>query len=314
MALGVRRPTTASAVSDTTLLVGALAVASLIELTILRTFTRTAIHIPAMNALQRPYEWLSTAGEYAYFVSVALLVPALAVLAFRLLGQEALARWPAMLGIAMFAVPGGLAAADAIGRVALDSATVGAVVVLSAAVASSRHNPRIALPAASFGVAYALSGLYTVASSPATGGVLPQSAWLLDGAELAGVVFALSSPFFLASRGDRVSRWVGIGVGGAALLMFVGSGSTSRFLLLWNVGLSGILPGVVYGVAAGALAFVIAGLLRSQDRLAAVGLLLLVSGGIGLHNTYQSGLIVAGLAAMALALGVPAAARPEPRA
>lgn len=309
MALGLRRPVPQASLSDVTLLAGGLAVASLIELAILRTFTRTAVHIPDIEPLERPYEFIARGGEYAYFVSVALLVPALAVIAWQLLVGNSPIRWPAVLGIGMFALAGGLAAVDAIGRLALDAATVSAVVLLAAAVAASRRDLRLAAPAACFAVASLLNGLYTFGSSSAADGTVLQSARLLDGAELFGVAFAFTTPLMARGTSARAAKWAALAIGGSALLVFLGNGSTSRFLLLWNVGLSGILPGVVYAAAAGALAWAIVSLLRSGERLAAVGLLLLVTGGIGLHNTYQSGLIVTGLAALALGLSTTRASR-----
>ena len=120
--------------------------------------------------------------------------------------------------------------------------------------------------------------------------------------EYTGALFALSLPLIVSGRIDRVSAATGILVGLLALSMFVGGGAaTSRFLLLWNEGLSGTLPGTVYAVAAGALALTFVALLRSQQTMAAMGVALLIAGGVGLHNTYQTGLVVAGLAALCLA-------------
>src|SRR3972149_4196781 len=50
-----------------------LAVAAALELVILRTFTRTAIHIPALQSLSRPYELLSDLGQYTYYVAAVLV-------------------------------------------------------------------------------------------------------------------------------------------------------------------------------------------------------------------------------------------------
>ena len=99
MAVTMRRSSNESSWSDLSLLVGGLAVASAIELAILRTFTRTAIHIPALNSLQEPYAVVSRGGRYAYFVAIALMVPALAML-----GREC--KWRGWRASSPFCFPG----------------------------------------------------------------------------------------------------------------------------------------------------------------------------------------------------------------
>jgi hypothetical protein len=62
-------------------LAAGLAAAALTELLIMRTFTRTAVHIPAIESMAGPYEVISDAGRFAYFVTVVLLLAALPALA-----------------------------------------------------------------------------------------------------------------------------------------------------------------------------------------------------------------------------------------
>lgn len=295
MAISMRRTSTGSSWSDLTLVVGGLAVASAIELAILRTFTRTAIHIPALNALQEPYEVLSKGGRYAYFVAVALMLPAMAMLALQF-GRRGFA---ALFGVLLFAAVAAGAAAGVGGRLILDWATLTAIVVLAGGLAIQSPRRAAALPLASFGLAFAMSGAYSAAPDFAEAGANVEfPGWLLDGAEISGLAFALTAPLIASGRGDRAARWTGLAIGGLALLVFLGNGSTSRFLLLWNVGLSGILPGFLYAAAAGTLSYTVVALARSGRGLEAAGLGLLITGGIGLHSTYQSGLVVAGLAAL----------------
>ncbi len=63
-----------------------------------------------------------------------------------------------------------------------------------------------------------------------------------------------------------------------------------------------MLPSVAYAGAAGCLAATLAALARARNGLAVAGLVLLVTGGIGLHSTYQSGLVITGMALLAMAL------------
>ena len=79
------------------------------------------------------------------------------------------------------------------------------------------------------------------------------------------------------------------------------NGPIAKILLLWNVGLAGYLPSVLYGIAAGAVVYTIVVLRATGRRTSAIGLALLFMGGIGLHSTYQTGLVLAGLALLGAA-------------
>jgi len=304
MAVNVPRLTRAPSSADSTVLVSVLGIAALVELAVLRTFTRTAIHIPALEQMQGPYELLAGAGRYAYFVAAGLVFPVLALLALQVGRGREPARWLALTAIAGFA---GAALATAAGLepgLMLGAATIWAIAVLAVAHALAVGG-RAVLPVIAFAAAFALSGAYTVLPEA---GASSQPAWLLDGAELAGLAFALSLPLIVAGN-DRRSTVAGGAVALLALTFFLGNGSTSRFLLLWNVGLSGTLPGVAYAAAAGAIAFAAVRCLRIGSPLGACGVVLLVAGGIGLHSSYQSALAIAGLTALYLALRDSSAAR-----
>ncbi|MGE0600516.1 MAG: hypothetical protein AB7J35_15310 [Dehalococcoidia bacterium] len=268
---------------------GALTLAALFELAILRLFTRTAIHIPALEELQRPYAWLSDGGRYAYFAAIALLIPGLVWLTFELRNIS----FGAFTGALLFAAGAGLAAAGVTQPAVVDLTTLGAVVLLGLSL-SRFDDWRATISPAFFVASFAAMGVY--ASLPTFGEGQPE--WLLQFSEFAGVGFALSAPLLLG--GPPTSLAVKLGGGGAAivLLAFLGNGSTARFLLLWNIGLAGSLPAVAYAAAGGALLATIVGLMQTQRRTEALALILLICGGIGLHSTYQSGLVVVGLATL----------------
>ena len=289
--------------ADLTILVVALGIASAVELAILRLLTRTAIHIPALDQLQTPYAWLSDGGRYAYFVVIALLLPVLALLALRLGASSRLAT----AAVTLFVAAALGATFDVLHRAILDVATIVSIAMLVAAISLQLPKRTAAIPVASYGFAAGIAGLYVAMPSIADLGFpARQPTMLLTGAEYLAVAFAVTSPLLVARSMDRTSQWAGAGVGLMALLLFLGNGATMRFLLLWNAGLSGVLPGVVYAIAAGALALTVVALARRGAVLAAAGILLLITGGIGLQSTYQSGLVVAGLASFALALAHPA--------
>jgi hypothetical protein len=293
--------------AQATPLVAALAAAAVFELLVLRTFTRTAIHIPALSALQAPYEVIAFAGRYAYFVSVALLMIVLPVLISVLARDRRAGGRVAGAGVALFLVSAGAGAAGAVPPLIMDAGTLVAFTLMLGAAAGRRGGSAL-LPLAMLGGAFLAGGGFTVLQAAAQDGVATINAsWLLTVAEYSGCAFALALPLAVGRRPDRAS----LIAGGAVTVIAFGSfaangGATSRILLLWNEGLTGALPGVVYAAAAGALVLAFVSLARSGQAMAAMGVALLVSGGLGLHNTYQTGLVVAGLAALCIAVA-PAA-------
>ena len=279
----------------------ALAAAAVVELLVLRTFTRTAVHIPALEVMQGPYDVLAFLGRYAYFVSVALLMLALPVLGLGLFREGHAGRRVAAVPVAVFGIAAAAAAVGVTGRLALDMLSLLAIVSL-AGLAVGRWKRAGLVPFGMLALAFVTSGGYTVLQTASQrGGLGTDASWLLSAGELSGALFALSLPLLARHKIDRVSLAVGTLVAVLAFGMFVGGGgATSRILLLWNAGLSGTLPGTVYAAAAGAIALSFVALARNGQVLAAMGVALLIAGGLGLHNTYQTGLVVAGLAALCL--------------
>ena len=276
---------------DLALLGWALALSAVLELAILRTFTRTAVHIPAVPNLRGPYTALTHVGEYAYYASVALLLPVVVLVAAALYRRAPVVIVPLVL----FAAAALVALVVDSARALADTATVTSIVLLSVTLVAVQASWRAALPLAGFGLAFGASGWFSVSPTLLGGGEAWQPAWLLEVVEAAGITFALSSPLLVQARYGRRAALSAAAVGVFVLAVFLGNGSTSRFLLLWNVGLSGTFPSFLYAAAAAALMFAIAGLVRQGRPLAAAGLVLVIAGGIGLHSTYQSGLVVAGL-------------------
>ncbi len=279
-----------------------LALASVVELLVLRTFTRTAIHIPAFAFLAEPYRVIAFMGRFAYFLSVALLLAALPGLMWALWRTRFGSSRAAVVALAAFAVFAGAAAFSSAGTMPLDVVTVSAVLVLAGAVAGLQRRGT-AVVAALFAAAFALAGAHTLLQLMAQNGDgAIDGRVLLRVSELAGVAFAVASPLAVGTKLDRRSVLLAVLVGCATFAAFLGSsGSTVRILLLWNEGLSGTLPSAAYALAAGALTATFSALFRAGKSLEAIALALLVSGGLGLHNTYQSGLVLAGLATLLLA-------------
>lgn len=279
-----------------------LALASLVELLVLRTFTRTAIHIPAFAFLAEPYRVIAFSGRFAYFLSVVLLVVALPGLLWALWRTGYATLRIAAVALAAFTAVSGAAAFTSEGTMPLDLVTVSAVLVLAGAVAGLQRRGT-ALVTVLFAAAFALGGAHTLLQLMAQNGDGSiDGRALLSVSEVVGVSFAVASPLVVGTRLDRKSILLAALVGGVTFAIFLGSGgSTVRIILLWNEGLSGTLPSAAYALAAGALAATFSALLRTGKSLEAISIALLVSGGLGLHNTYQSALVLAGFATLLLA-------------
>ncbi len=304
MAMRLRRESIGAPDVKVDPIVWALAAAAAVELAILRTFTRTAIHIPGIQAMRQPYELLTKGGEFAYFLTISLLLPVAAALLFALHRGRHPQRRLATFGVALFALPWPLVDVHAISTRAMDGLTIGAVVAIGLAIVlSSSRNAWV--PIVTFTAAYAASALYTASmtSGGAPGFGQPQT--LLNAAEVFGVAYACTTPLLVDRSRDRVALGWGIAAGLLVFAAMLGNGSTSRFLLLWNAGLSGTLPSFVYAAAASALAYTMLRAARSGAPLVSAGLVLMVAGGLGLHSTYQSALVVAGLASLAVGLWAP---------
>jgi hypothetical protein len=97
------------------------------------------------------------------------------------------------------------------------------------------------------------------------------------------------------------SHRVAVGIDIAATLItsgaLAGGGATLRILMLWNLGLVGWLPDLVYALAAGALAYAVTATARAGHWTTALAIALLACAGIGLHSSYQSALAVIALRA-----------------
>lgn len=269
----------------------ALAVAALLELALVRVGSRTAIHLPAFPELRRPYEAVVAFGNVALDVAQALAILALVLVvvdAWR--SGTPRGRLVASVAVAFLAT----ASSTRLGwgpPGVWQAATVGIVVALAAGAAGGRGAGVIAC----FGIAWLALGLHTALQG--LGFELHSAGrWLLWVGEAAGVAVPFAAVLSAPPRSRNAwlaAAGVGLLVGGA---MAAPSGWTARFLTLWNLGVAGSFPAAVYGAAAAAGTAALIGGYRAAWPVAP----LFLAGGLGLHNTYQSALVVTGLARMAL--------------
>jgi hypothetical protein len=298
-----RRRSSAKIVALVPPLVAWLTIAALAELLILRTFTRVAIHIPAIDAMAGPYTALAEAGRFAYYTAVVLVIASLAVMGLAAWRSGTVLGQLAAVAVVAIAVPAALLrAGPGLGESAPMNTIMLAAVGLAAVVAAVAWRSGPAVIPAVLGAAIVLSGWHSVSQGWTALGVdLPNSLLTLDAAEYLAAGVAVASPWLVAGGISRRAALAGGVAVLLALVTFGGNPATTRFLLLWSHGLTGSLPSVVYAAAAGGYTAAVVMLFSRGRPLAGMGLILLALGGIGIQNTYQTALILAGLLAFALA-------------
>lgn len=275
---------------------GATAVSAAIELGVLRVFTRTIIHIPGASDVSPVLSAIAEVGRLAYYVTCVLLIGLLVLAVAR--STVATPRTLVVpAAILVFGIAAGGARAGVVGDGTVAVGVMVAVVTLGVVAASPRA-PLARLPILAFSAAFSMVALDALVG----GGVVAvgRDGALRTAGEALAVGAAIASPLVLRARPGRRSVVLGFGAGALTVALLMANSSTTTILMLWNLGFAGTFPWVVYGIAAGALTCTLVELVRAGDRRGATVIALLVAGGIGLHSTYQSGLVIAGLALAAL--------------
>jgi hypothetical protein len=156
-----------------------------------------------------------------------------------------------------------------------------------------------------FASAFVLSAIAWVGQMAGAGRSWADASWPALTAEALAVAAALTMPLLVDGHGGRRALAWGLGAALMTSGALLANGSTTRILLLWSFGLAGYLPSLVYGAAVGAVVYVLVALRRKGDRTLAWGLAFLFMGGIGLHSSYQSALVLAGLTVLGPATSGP---------
>ncbi|MFN8036427.1 MAG: hypothetical protein U0V73_10870 [Acidimicrobiia bacterium] len=280
--------------------VRATAVVAAVELGVLRLFTRTIVHIPGAAGLSPILSAVSTVGRFAYYLASVLLVATLVVLAAAFRDRRGGAVGAAV--VVAFGAVALLARAGFVGDVGLALLVCGCVAAMGM-INTRVHSGRTRLPVLLFVAAFLLAGLYAVVQAPGVAEPFAARALspVLFATEALAVAAALASPVMLTRRPSRRVSAIGAAVALGAFGVLVANPSTTKILMLWTFGLAGYFPSWVYGAALGAVTVTVVGLVREDRGAAALGIALVVMGGIGLHSTYQSALVVVGLGQLALA-------------
>jgi hypothetical protein len=263
----------------------------LAELFILRTATRTLIHIPGIGDLETPIRIIAEAGRLAYYVAVVSVAVTLAVLGFRHVRSAVPRRVTAGVATLAFLL------IAAVGRFeGVPSHTAGwLTLVVLVAVTSMAWRGLRSIPIGLFvlgSVAAGWSSLGQVAGGGPTGA---QVDMLVLTAESLLVLAGATAPLLLGRPPTRSALAAGAGATVLVAAAFAGGASTFSIMVLWNLGVPGWLPGIAFALAFGGIVTAVWSALASGDRDTAIGIVLLLGGGVGLISTYQTGLVLAAI-------------------
>lgn len=272
-------------------LIRAAAVAVAIELVLLRTTTRALIHIPGLGRFEDPIGIVAEVGRYAYYMAVVLIIAFLVI--FATTGLRSPSARPRVIGGVLTLYLGFwlLGLLDLASRYSIGWVSLGALLFIVVLTWDGRRS----IPLALF-VASSLAAGVSVLGQGDGGGL---SGSTVDALVLASdtllVLAAISSPLLVVGRiGIRpfLAGAVGTLIAAGA---FAGGGSTLSIIVLWNLGVPGWLPDILYAVAFGGFLVTIWAALSRNRPVIAIGVLLLAAGGVGVISTYQTGLALAGL-------------------
>lgn len=277
-----------------------LGVVVLVELTLLRTGTRTLIHIPGLGRFEVSLRLLSELGRFAYYLAVVLVTVALAYSAWLI--------WDAVTprGRVGAVLIWSFLAVASLGRIGVvpDPAVAWVCVVVLVGLLAATWTGVGSLPLMLY-VAASAAASWIVLGQGIGGGLSGRTVDLsMVVAEGLLVVAAVTTPLLLAGKVSRNALIAGLVAFGLFTASFSLGGSTLSILTLWNLGVPGWFPPIAYGLALGGLVVTFWSATANREVLIACVVLLMLAGGIGPISTYQTALAVAALAFAGLAGGV----------
>lgn len=267
-------------------LTGWLGIAVLVELVLLRTGTRTIIHIPGLGRFDVSIGVLSELGRLAYYIALVLVVSTLFYLAWSCwVTRSATGRLVGGLVWMFLAVA-------LLGRVGLvPGAAVGwlSLIVMAGVLVVTWSGAR-SLPVVLF-VSASASATWSVLGQGQGGGLSGETvdtAVVL--AEALLILAGVTAPLLVKGKVTKSAFAAGlVTVVVVAAGLSVG-GSTLAVLTLWNLGVPGWFPPIAYGLALGALIVTLWSALFDRQVPTACAVLSMVGGGVGPISTYQTAL------------------------
>lgn len=274
------------------ILAGSLGVVALVELVLLRSGTRTLVHIPGLGRYDVSIGVLNEVGRMAYYLSVVLLVATLGYIGYSLWRVGTLPARAASAFAIFFLL---MAAAGRMGVVTVPVVgwfSLTATVAIAAIAWRGVRSIPIGLFIASWSIA-----AWSVLGQGVGGGLSGRSVDVsIVVAESLLILAGVTAPL-LARRGvGRPGLVAGVVAFVAVAAGFSLGGSTLAILALWNLGVPGWFSPLAFGLAFGGLVTATWSSLAAGERLTAVSIGLLVAGGVGTISTYQTGLVLAAIA------------------
>lgn len=269
------------------MLTGWLAIVALVELLLLRTGTRTLIHIPGLGQFDVSIGVLNEVGRFAYYLAVVLLVSTLIFLGriFWLAGTRTSKVISGLVWLFLLAA--------LVGRTGLTSPiAVGwfSLLVLIAVFALTWNGAK-SIPRGLFVAAWTLAAWAVLGQSGA--GLSGQSVDILVIAAEGLVLLAgVTAPLVVSERPTTHALAAGFGAFLVVAAGFSFGGSTLSILALWNLGVPGWFSPIAYGLAFGGLVVAVWTAFRGRESLTVAAIVLLVAGGIGTISTYQTALVL----------------------
>lgn len=269
------------------------ALAALTELVLLRIATRTFVHIPGLDVVAGPLSVVAEAGRLAFYLTVVLLTALLVATLSSLVKETGPSRRMLMGGVGVILLSSFLAFVGGASPTMTGWMSLIAIgLVAFAAVTTGWRAVSLVLWA-------------TALALIATGALLQGSGGGLEGGEVGGLLLAgdlvsvaaaTTLPLLLGSRPSLKALTAGLVAMSVIAAALWTASSTISILVLWSFGIPAALPPLLYGVGAGAaVATVWSAVERGRTPLAAA-VVLLSAGGFSLISTYQTTLVVAGLA------------------
>lgn len=273
------------------ILAGSLGLVALVELVLLRSGTRTLVHIPGLGRYDVSIGVLNEVGRLAFYLSVVLLIATLGYLAVWLWRVDTSLSRAAGSLVALSIL---VAAAGRMGMLTPEAVgwySVGAVSGMAAIAWRGIRSIPLALFAGSWVVA-----AWSVLGQGPGGGISGRSVdTSVVVAEALLILAGVTAPLLVSRRVTTPAVVAGF----AALLIvaagFSIGGSTLAILTLWNLGVPGWFSPLAFGLAFGGLVIATWSALAAGERMTAASIALLVAGGVGMISTYQTGLVLAAL-------------------
>jgi hypothetical protein len=272
------------------------------ELVLLRLVSRIGVHIPAMGWARGGYSVAVSVGNLVFPVAAVFVVALLAMLALTIARRSPLTA-AAVLALLAYQV-WRLAMGRSEAGVGQFQVLLVAALLFTFVTAVQVHLGRGPLAFLTLVVAGQVLSLVQAAPANLTGGAATLPLAVAAAGEVLLLAALLLAPVLLSPpswpRAALVMGLAAVVLTGGAL---AGNPSTAHILALWTFGVSMPVPALLYVVAAGTLTATALANARAGRGWTAAGIALLALGGYGPPNSYQAGLLLAGV----LTLVLPAA-------